>query len=131
MFRGKNSLGEESQRLGVSLEAAVFTVQVIQGFFTGMTKWRVAEIVGEADGFDEVGIDEKLVGERRVGLAQEPGADGFSDLGNLQRVGQAGAIEIVFSGPKDLGFVLETAKRGGVEDTIAIDLKRAAIIVFG
>jgi len=46
-------------------------------------------------------------------------------------VGQAGAVEIVFARPKDLGFVLESAKGGGVEDPIAVDLERAAIILFG
>ena len=46
-------------------------------------------------------------------------------------MGQASAVEIVFARPEDLGFVLEAAKGGGVEDAIAIDLERAAIIFFG
>ena len=70
--------------MGISFEAAVFAVQVIEGFFASVAKRRVAEIVGEADGFDEVGIDEEMIGEQGVRLAKEPGADGFTDLSDLK-----------------------------------------------
>jgi len=66
--------------------------------------------------------------EDGAGLAQEPGADGFSDLGDFERVREAGAVEIVFAGPEDLGLVLEAAEGGRVEDSVAVDLEGRAVI---
>ena len=88
----------------------------------------VAEIVGEADGLDEIGIDVKGFREGCAGLLEYPAADGFSYLCDLEGVGEAGAVEVVFAGPEDLGFVLEAAEGGGVEDAVAIDLKGGAVV---
>ncbi len=44
--------------MGVSLESAVGTHEVVERAFAGVAEGRVAEIVGEADGFDEIGIDD-------------------------------------------------------------------------
>lgn len=41
---------------------------------------------------------------------------------------EAGAVEVVFAGPEDLGFVLKSAEGVGVEDAIAIDLEGGAIV---
>lgn len=70
-------------------------------------------------------------GEQGIWLALKPCANGFADLSDLEGVGEAGSIEIVFTGPEDLGFVLESAEGRGVEDSIAIDLERRAVIVRG
>lgn len=43
-------------------------------------------------------------------------------------MGEAGAVEVVFSRPEDLGFVLEAAEGGGVEDAVTIDLKGGAVV---
>lgn len=43
-------------------------------------------------------------------------------------MGEAGAVEIVFPGPEDLGFVLEAAEGGGVEDAVSIDLEGGAVV---
>ena len=61
----------------------------------------------------------------------EPGAEGFSDLGDFEGVGEAGTVEVIFAGPEDLGFVLESAEGGGVEDAVAVDLEGGAVVVFG
>lgn len=47
---------------------------------------------------------------------------------DLEGMGEAGAVEVVFTGPEDLCFVLEAAERRGVKDAVAVDLKRCAII---
>jgi hypothetical protein len=47
-------------------------------------------------------------------------------------VGESGAVEIVFAGPEDLGFILETPEGGGVEYAVAVNLEgRAVIAVIG
>jgi hypothetical protein len=43
-------------------------------------------------------------------------------------VGEAGAVKIVFAAPEDLRFVLQATEGGRVQDAVAIDLERAAII---
>ena len=93
-----------------------------------MTEGRVAEVVGEAGGFDQVGVDEKIRLERPVTLGFEPEANRLSNLCDLERVGEAGAVEIVFTAPEYLRFVLQAAEGGGVKDAVAIDLERAAIV---
>ena len=106
MLGGKDALSEQAQGLGVALEAAVPRQQVVERALARMAEGRVAEIVGKADRLDQVGVNVETVGKQRAGLAQQPGGDGFSDLRDLQRVGEAGAVEVVFAGPTDLGLVL-------------------------
>ena len=79
MFGGKDALGEQTQGLGVSFKTTVFTIQMIQGFFSRMTKGWVTKIVREADGLNEVGIDEKMIGEwgvRWIFRFEQPQASG-------------------------------------------------------
>src|SRR5271154_5195576 len=45
-------------------------------------------------------------------------------------MGQPGAVEIVLAGQEDLGLRLQLAKSVGMDDPIAIDLKRIAIVGF-
>ena len=61
-------------------------------------------------------------------MAQQPGGDGFPDLCDLKRVGEAGAVEIVFAGPEDLGLILEPPEGGRVQHAVAVDLERGAVI---
>ena len=96
-----------------------------------MAEGWMAEIVREADCFDDIRIYEEMIGEWRIRLAQKPSADGFADLGNLERMSQSSTVEIVFARPEDLGFVLKAPKGGGVQNTIAIDLERTTIIFLG
>lgn len=60
----------------------------------------------------------------------EPAADGAADLGDFDGVGEAGAVEVVFAGEEDLGFALEAAEGGGVDDAVAVDLEGGAIFAF-
>ena len=125
---GENSFGEQAQGLGVSFEAALIGHEVVERAFARMTEGRVAEVVGEAGGFDQVGVDEKIRLERSVTLGFEPEADRLANLRDFKRVGEAGAVEIVFAAPENLRFVLQAAEGGRVKDAVAIDLERAAIV---
>ena len=82
-FGRENPLGEQAQGLGVALESAVAAHQMVERAFSGMTEWRVAKIVREADGLDQIRIDEKIIRERTVGPGFQPVADGFANLCNF------------------------------------------------
>ena len=122
-FCGKNPFGEKPQRLCISFEATEVGHEVVERAFARMTEGRVTEVVGEAGGFDQVGIDEKIRFERSVALRFEPEADRLADLSDLKRVGESSAVEIVFAAPENLRFVLEASKGRRVKDAVAIDLE--------
>jgi len=109
---------------------------VVENGFASVAEGRVAKVVGETGGFDEVGVD-KVVGAEivcvvRLGVVvKKVVADGATDLCNFEGVGEAGAVEVVFTGPEDLGLRLKAAKSGGMEDAVAVDLKGAAVIGGG
>ena len=75
----------------------------------GVTEGRVADVVSETGGLDEVGIDEALGAEIRAGRL-EPGTEAAADLRDLDGMRQPGPVEIVFAGEEDLGLALEPRK---------------------
>src|SRR4051812_44302419 len=83
-----------------------------QGRFACGAEGGGTEIVAETDGFDEVLVEEKSP------------ADGARDLGHLEGVGEAGPVVVAGGSDKDLGLVHQPAKTLGVEDAIAVALKR-------
>ena len=83
-----------------------------------MTKRCVTQIVCETNALDQVFISTQ-------GTRQRP-----ADLGNFERVGEAGAEVIAFVIDEDLRLVLETSKSRGVQDAVAIALKSSAIFGF-
>jgi hypothetical protein len=74
----------------------------------------VAEIVREADGFHEVLVQGQRAGDRT------------RDLRDLERMREARPVEVALVVHENLRLVDEAAKRGGVNDTIAVSLKLAA-----
>jgi len=62
--------------------------------------------------------------------AQRP-SDGAGDLGDLDRVGQAGAVVVALVLDEDLGLVLEAAEGRGVDDPVAVALERRAVGALG
>ena len=127
---GEEGLGEEAEGLGIAFEAAVGAHETVEGAFAGVAEGGMAEVMGKAGALDEVGVDEAVVGEVGTVLL-EPAADGAADLGDFDGVGEAGAIEVVFAGEEDLGFALEAAEGGGVDDAVAVDLEGGAVFAFG
>ena len=69
---------------------------------------RVPDVVGQPGGVDDVGV------------AAERGGDLAADLGDLERVGQPGAREVVLARHDDLGLVGQPAERVGVQHPGAV-----------
>ena len=100
------------QALHIVLEAA--GRELIQRPLSGVAEGGVAKVVGEADGLGQVLIE-----------PQRPG-DGAGDLGDFQRVGQAGAVEVALRREEDLRFLLEPPERLAVEHPVAVPLEHRA-----
>lgn len=123
----EDGFGEHAERLGIPFESAVGFHEAVQGTFSGVAERRVTEVVGEAGGFDEVGVDEMVRGEEGAGAFQFR-ADAAADLGDLDGVGQSGAVEVVFAGEEDLGFALEPAEGRCMDDAVAVDFEDGAVV---
>src|SRR5450432_3015098 len=95
---------------------------------TRMAKGRMAESVREADGFDEIGIDEKIMREVRIFLCAEKLADRPADLSDFDRMRKPRAIEIVFARQKNLRLRLQSPECSRVNNPVAIDLKWRTVI---
>jgi hypothetical protein len=101
------------------LEAAVRLHEVVQHPLAGMTERRVAEVVRQRHGFGEVAVEAQRLG------------DGARDLRGLHRVREPSPVVVALVVYEHLGLVLESAKRGAVDDPIAIALERHAKRVLG
>ena len=75
----------------------------------------VAEVVGQRDRLDEVLVQPEGTG------------DGARDLGDLDRMSEAGAEHVAFVVHEDLGLVLQAAERAAVDDPVAVALERAPV----
>lgn len=100
--------GEQAQRLGVALEAAAVPGDLAERLLAVVPERRVAQVVREAGGLDQVGI------------AAQGGGEVAPDLGALQRVGEPGAgcgvpHAAARTGSHHLGLAREPAQRGGVQ----------------
>ena len=65
------------------LEAAVVVHALVEGRLAGVAERRMAEVVRQGDGLGQVFVEAELPG------------DGAADLGDFQRVRQAGAVMVV------------------------------------
>ena len=66
----------------------------------------------------------------QIVVQAESGGDGASDLADLQGVGQPVPEVIGIVGIEDLGLLVQTAKRLGVNDAVPVPLERVAIGVL-
>ena len=110
--------GDDAQGLLVVVEAAEVLHQAGERNFTGMPKWRVTQIVRQTNRLDQVFVAAQSAGQRPP------------DLGNFQRVGEAGAEVVAFEVDEDLGLVFQSAKCCGVQDAVTVALKGCAVIRF-
>src|SRR3972149_1416713 len=112
--------GDDSQRLLVMIEPPVLSHQAAQGSLASVPERRVAEVVSQADGLDQVFVS-----------AERPG-DAAPDLGNFQCVRETGPVVIPLGDDENLRLVLETTEGGRVDDTISIALEAGKLgeIVF-
>ena len=110
--------GDDAQGVPVMVEGAVIFHLSGQHFFSRMSKGRVPQVVGEADGFRQVFI-----------AAQRPG-EGPADLRDFQRMGQPGAVVVSLIIDEDLGLVFQPPEGSGVQDAVLVALVAAAVAVF-
>ena len=94
------------------VESAVGFHNLAQAAFAGMAERRMPQIMRQSNGFAEFFIELEA-------FAQSAG-----DLGDLNAVGKPGAVVFALMIGKNLGFSVETAKRHGVNQTVAVALKR-------
>ncbi len=112
-------LGDDAQRLGVVVEAAIGQQHLVQRVLAGVAERRVAEIVDERHAFGEILVE--LQGAR-----QRTG-----DLRHLDRMREPRAVMIAVLRDEDLRLVLQPAEGRRVDDAVAVALeigaRRAAI----
>jgi hypothetical protein len=96
------------------LEAAMRFHAAVQRILTRVAERRVAQVVGERDCLDQILVEAQIARNRA------------RDLSNFQAVREPGAEQVAFVIDEYLGFVLQTAKCGGMDDPVAIALELAA-----
>jgi hypothetical protein len=107
-------LGDDAQRLGIVVEAAIGRQHLVQRILAGMAERRVAEIMHQGHALGEILVD--LQGPRQRAR----------HLGHLDRVGQPGAVMIAVGTDEDLGLVLQPPEGGRVDDPVAVALEVGA-----
>ena len=107
-------LGDDAERVGIVIEAAMSLHAGVERVLAGMAEGRMAEVVGKRDRLGEVVVDPERPRQR-------PG-----DLRHFDAVGEAGAKMVSVVGDKDLGLVGEPPKRRGVDDAVPIALELAS-----
>src|SRR5688572_7421519 len=95
---------DDAKRLQIVLESAELSHAIVQRVLTRMSERRVAKIVREADR-----LGQRLVQAQRA-------CDGPADLGNLERMGDPGAVQVAFVVHENLRLVDEPAKGIRVND---------------
>src|SRR5688500_19458350 len=93
--------------------------ELVEDALAGMAEGRVAKIVAERDCFSELFVELQHL------------RDGPGYLGDLESVRKPGPVVVAGWRKKHLGLVLQPAKRLGVDDPVAVALKRRTDIVFG
>ena len=101
-------LGHDPKGLDVVVEPAPRLHALVELVLSGVAKGRMAEIVRQGDGLGQVVVEAERRGDR-------PG-----DLGDLQRMGQAGAVVVAFVGHEDLGLLLQPPKSRAVDDAVTV-----------
>ena len=119
--------GHNTERLGIALEAAVLPHHVVQRYLAAVAEGGVADIVGQTQAFHQAGRRQQLAkpGLLDLELGNNPGAN----LRGFERVGQAGAVEVVVAGTVDLGFGLEPAEGGRMQDPGPITLVGRTVVI--
>ena len=100
--------GDDAQRLGIVIEAAIGLHQAVELALAGMAEGRVAEVMGKGQGLGQVLIQ-----------AQRPG-DRARDLRHLDRMGQPRPVMVALVIDEDLRLVLQPAEGRGMDDPVAV-----------
>ena len=92
--------------------AGVLLEHGIQCLLAGVPERRMPEVVTKADRLRQVLVETQRAGDRTRNAA------------GLQRVSEARSVVVADRGDEDLGLVLEAPKALGVDDAVAVTLKR-------
>ncbi len=111
--------GDNSQGLGVVIEAAIGGHELVEFAFAGMAKGRVAKIVGQGQGFGQILVK------------AEDAGNGPCDLGNFNGMGEPGAVVVALVIHENLGFMLQAPEGGGVDNAVPVTLESRARRAFG
>ena len=105
---------DHAQALQVVLEAAVRSHAVVERVLPGVAEGRVAEVVGQRDGFGQIFVQPQRAG------------DGAGKLRYLQRMREPGAEQVALVVQEHLRLVDQPAERGGMHDAVAVALEVVA-----
>lgn len=100
----------DAKTVAIVLEAAVFSHEFVQNSFALVAEGRMAEVMGEGDGFGEVFVELERAG------------DVPRNGGNLHGVREARAEVITGAVEENLGFIFEAAKGAGMDHAVAVAL---------
>ena len=105
---------DDTEAVGVVFKAAVAFHQAREHGFALVAEGRMAEVMGEGDGFGQVSVQLEGAGDvARYG-------------GDFHRVREPGAEMIAGAVEEHLGLVFETAEGARVDDPVAVPLPRTA-----
>ena len=93
-------LGDNSQRVGIVVEAAVGGHAGVEGVLAGVAKRSMAKIVTKRDRLGQIVVEAKSASKRA------------GNLGDLDRVGEPGPEMVALVMDEDLRLVGETPERG-------------------
>src|SRR6266700_964240 len=105
---------DDAQALRVMVKPAMGFEAGVQCPLAGVAERRMAEVVSQRQRFRKVLVKTELPGQRA------------GDLRHLQRMREPGAVMIAFVEHEYLGFVLQAAEGGGMNDAVAVAPERAA-----
>ena len=100
----------DAQALRVMVEAADGLHGLVQRVLAGMAERRVAEVVGQREGLDQVFVQVERAGHRA------------RDLRDLQAVRQPRAVMVALVVDEDLRLMDQPAERGRMDDAVAVAL---------
>ena len=106
--------GDNSQRLGVMIEAAVRSHEFVEHILASVAKWRVAKIMRQGKRLGEIVVEAERAGKRA------------RDLTDFERVGEPGTEMVSLVRNKDLRLVGEPPESRAMDDAVAIALKYRA-----
>src|SRR5262249_38355327 len=108
----------DAEGLFVVVEPTIGLHGVVQRLLAGMTEGGMPEVVAERQCFGEILVE-----------AEDP-ADRAGDLRHLDAVGQARPVVVALMVTEDLGLVLQSPERAGMDDAVAIALINRARRAF-
>src|SRR5690606_9982693 len=106
---------DDAQALPVVVEPAHVPRELVEGLLARVPERWMAQVVRQRDRLGQV-----LVQAQRA-------SDAGGHLGDLERVGEAGAVVVALVVDEHLGLVLEPPERAGVQDAVPVLLERRAV----